>query len=69
MSTDIKTLTIDINESVLEDLRERLARTRWPEQETCEDWNQGIPLSYARELAQYWEKKYDWRRYEQKLNS
>lgn len=69
MSTDIREFTVNIEQSELDELRDRLARTRWPEPETCEGWDQGIPLSYTRELAGYWEKEYDWRQCEQKLNS
>jgi epoxide hydrolase len=38
----------------LDDLRSRLARTRWPEAECVDDWSQGMPLAYTRELADYW---------------
>ncbi|MEH6581721.1 MAG: epoxide hydrolase family protein [Halioglobus sp.] len=69
MNSQVTPFTVDIPQSQLEDLQERLRGTRWPEQETVEDWNQGIPLSYTRELADYWAKDYDWRRFEKKLNS
>lgn len=68
MSDDIRPFTANIDAAVLDDLRTRLAMTRWPDEETCEGWNQGTPLVYARELAQYWAEEYDWRRFEQKLN-
>ena len=42
---------IEIGDAQLEDLRDRLARTRWPEAETVDDWSQGIPLAYVQELA------------------
>lgn len=58
-----------IPESVLEDLRDRLRRTRWPERETVDDWSQGTPLAYVRDLCQYWLHDYDWRRAEARLNS
>ena len=45
---------IDIPEADLDDLRERLRRTRWPEPETVDDWSQGTPLAYTRELCEYW---------------
>ena len=61
--------TVDIPESALDDLRARIRNTRWPEAETVDDWSQGIPLAYTRELADYWLNHYDWRRFEQKLNS
>jgi pimeloyl-ACP methyl ester carboxylesterase len=59
---------IDIADSDLDDLRERLERTRWPERECVDDWTQGIPLSYTRELAAYWAADYDWRAREALLN-
>jgi epoxide hydrolase len=49
--------------------KQRIARTRWPEQETCSDWSQGMPLAYTRELAAYWATDYDWRRCEAQLNA
>jgi pimeloyl-ACP methyl ester carboxylesterase len=60
---------IDVAEEDLEDLRGRLARTRWPEPETVEDWSQGIPLAYVQELCEYWRTGYDWRRIEGQLNA
>jgi pimeloyl-ACP methyl ester carboxylesterase len=68
MSTEITPFQVDIPQSQLEDLGERLSRTRWPESETVDDWSQGMPLSYTRELAQYWAEQYDWRHCEKKLN-
>jgi pimeloyl-ACP methyl ester carboxylesterase len=59
---------IDIPQSQLDDLAARLANTRWPDAETCEGWDQGMPLSYTRELASYWGHEYDWRRCEALLN-
>jgi len=59
---------IDIPEADLDDLRQRLARTRWPERETVDDWSQGIPLAYTQELCEYWANKYDWRATEARLN-
>ncbi|MET0899449.1 MAG: epoxide hydrolase family protein [Mycobacterium sp.] len=59
---------IDVSDDDLADLRDRLARTRWPEQECVDDWSQGIPLAYTRDLAAYWGGDYDWRRRESALN-
>ncbi|TGD86902.1 epoxide hydrolase [Mycolicibacterium sp. CH28] len=59
---------IAVPEAVLTDLRDRLARTRWPERECVDDWSQGIPLDYTRELAAYWADGYDWRGREAALN-
>src|SRR4051812_13819964 len=51
---------IAVSDEALDDLRRRLARTRWPERECVGDWSQGIPLGYTRELAAYWTDDYDW---------
>ena len=69
MTTSPRPLTIDIPQSQLDDLKTRLALTRWPEKETVDDWDQGMPLAYARELAAYWAEQYDWRRCEAALNA
>ena len=45
-----------------------MARTRWPEAECVDDWSQGIPLNYTRDLAAYWANDYDWRSREAALN-
>lgn len=69
MSNLVTPFTVDIPQSEIDDLRDRLGRTRWPESETVDDWSQGIPLSYTRELANYWATEYNWRRCEEKLNN
>lgn len=61
--------TVAVPEADLADLRDRLARTRWPDPETVDDWSQGIPLAQVRELAVHWADGYDWRRVEQRLNA
>jgi epoxide hydrolase len=68
VSDDIIPFLIDVPEAELEDLRQRLRRTRWPEAATVGDWSQGIPLDYARELCRYWLEDYDWRSSEARLN-
>jgi pimeloyl-ACP methyl ester carboxylesterase len=69
VSTDVTPFEVNIPDSELDDLKQRLARTRWPEKEPCDGWEQGMPLAYTRELANYWAGEYDWRRFEAKLNS
>ncbi len=59
---------IEIPDAALDDLHERLGRTRWPEPETVDDWSQGVPLAYARELCEHWRESYDWRATEARLN-
>jgi pimeloyl-ACP methyl ester carboxylesterase len=68
VSDAIVPFRIEIPDAALADLRDRLQRTRWPEAETVEDWSQGVPLSYAHEVCQYWADKYDWRSTEARLN-
>jgi pimeloyl-ACP methyl ester carboxylesterase len=60
---------IDVPESELDDLRSRLRGTRWPEPETVDDWSQGVPLAYLKQLCRYWAEEYDWRATEARLNS
>ena len=69
MGDAIRPFTVTIPEPELADLRQRLQRTRWPERETVAGWEQGLPLAYARELADYWAGDYDWRRCEAQLNT
>jgi len=68
MSEDIRPFTIEIPDAAIDDLRDRLARARWPEAEAVDDWSQGIPLAYTQELCEYWATEYDWRRFESAIN-
>jgi epoxide hydrolase len=65
---EVTPFRIEVPEDALGDLRERLGRTRWPEAETVDDWSQGVPLSYLRELCRHWAEDYDWRATERRLN-
>lgn len=69
MGPVITPFRIDVPESDLADLRQRLGNTRWPDAETVPDWSQGAPLSYVRELCSYWADRYDWRAAEARLNA
>jgi pimeloyl-ACP methyl ester carboxylesterase len=69
VSQQITPFRIDIPEADLDDLRQRLRLTRWPEPETVGDWSQGVPLAYVRELCEYWLESYDWRACEASLNA
>jgi pimeloyl-ACP methyl ester carboxylesterase len=60
---------IEVPEAELDDLRDRLRRTRWPERETVDDWSQGVPLAYLEELCDHWASEYDWRATEVRLNA
>ena len=68
MSDEIRPFTIDVPDAVLDDLRNRLRHTRWPDRETVDDWSQGVPLAYAQEIAEHWATGYDWRARERALN-
>lgn len=68
MSDAIKPFHLAVDDEVLSDLSDRLARTRWPEREPVDDWSQGVPLSYLHELCEYWRSSYDWRVREARLN-
>jgi pimeloyl-ACP methyl ester carboxylesterase len=59
---------LDVAQTELDDLRTRLRNTRWPEPETVDDWAQGVPLAYLRDLCAYWADEYDWRTTEARLN-
>ena len=61
MSDDVTPFRLAVPEAELDDLRERLRRTRWPERETVDDWSQGVPLDYLQDLCRYWADDYDWR--------
>jgi microsomal epoxide hydrolase len=65
----IRPFRIDIPQADLDDLRDRLARTRWPDQLPGVGWDYGIPLEYVQELAGYWRTNYDWRVHEKRLNA
>lgn len=69
MSDEIRPFTIDVPDAAIDDLRDRLARARWPEKEAVDDWSQGIPLAYTQELCDYWATDYDWRRFESAINA
>jgi epoxide hydrolase len=69
MSDRVTPFRIDVPETDLTDLRHRLRRTRWPEAETVDDWSQGVPRGYLRELCDYWADGYDWRATEARLNA
>jgi hypothetical protein len=55
----IRPFTVQIPQAALDELRHRIAATRWPEKETVADQSQGVPLAAVRELARYWATEYD----------
>ena len=66
---NISPFVIEVSDQAVADLRARLTATRWPGRELVDDWTQGVPLAYARELCEYWANEYDWRRCEAELNA
>jgi pimeloyl-ACP methyl ester carboxylesterase len=69
MPDDVTEFRIAVSGAELEDLSARLRRARWPERETVQDWSQGVPLAYLRDLCGYWADRYDWRATEARLNA
>jgi epoxide hydrolase len=67
-STAVRPFTVVIPDSEINDLKQRLANTRWPNPETVPDWSQGVRLENATSLINYWEREYDWRRFESEVN-
>ena len=65
---EIRPFRIAVPQAELDDLRHRLARTRWPDELPGIGWNYGVPLGYLKELAEYWRTSYDWRKHEARLN-
>jgi pimeloyl-ACP methyl ester carboxylesterase len=68
-NTPIRPFSIDIPQAELDDLHERLARTRWPVALPGVGWERGTPVGYLRELAEYWRTGFDWRAQEARLNA
>jgi len=69
VTENIVPFSIDVGSTRLDDLADRLGRTRWPERETVDDWSQGIPLAYVQDVCRYWMEEYDWQATEDRLNA
>lgn len=69
MDEAVRPYTARVPQADLDDLRRRLAATRWPDRETVADQSQGAQLAMLRELVGYWATGYDWRRGEAALNA
>ncbi len=68
VSEAIERFRISVDDGVLEDLRSRLTRTRFPDEIEGMDWEGGVPLDYLRQLVDHWCNSFDWRAQEQLLN-
>jgi epoxide hydrolase len=64
----VQPFEINIPQSVLDDLGERLTQTRWTDEVEGSGWDYGINLGYLKEVADYWQHNYDWRKHEAALN-
>src|SRR5215469_3685284 len=65
----IRPYRINVPQAEIDDLRDRLARTRWAPSLPGTGWERGVPAGYLRELAAYWAGEYDWRVHEAALNA
>jgi len=68
-ATEIRPFHVEIPEEEIDDLRRRIAQTRWPTKELVADRSQGVQLRTMQELARYWATAYDWRKAEARLNA
>jgi pimeloyl-ACP methyl ester carboxylesterase len=68
-ATAVRPFTFKAPEAELQDLRNRISATRWPEKEAVADDTQGVQLATIQKLARYWASEHDWRKVESKLNS
>jgi pimeloyl-ACP methyl ester carboxylesterase len=68
-ATEIRAFHVDVSQEELDELRRRIAATRWPEKETVADASQGVQLATMQALARYWASDYDFRRLESRLNA
>lgn len=66
--TAIKSFRIAVPQADLDDLADRLSRTRWPNEVAGAGWDYGFPLARLKELAEHWRTGYDWREHEARLN-
>jgi hypothetical protein len=66
---EVRPYTVNIPQKVLDDLRERLARTRWPDEIPGTGWEYGADLKFMTDLIEYWQTRFDWRAQERTLNS
>ncbi|HUJ88004.1 MAG TPA: epoxide hydrolase [Burkholderiales bacterium] len=65
----MKPFRLAVADAALTDLRERLARTRWPDEPPLAPWSTGTSLAYMRDLCEYWRTRFDWREQEARLNA
>lgn len=64
----IRSFRVSVPQADLDDLKNRLERTRWPDELPGVGWDYGVHLNYVKELVNYWSTNYDWRKHEARLN-
>ncbi len=67
--TSIRPFKAHVPQAAIDDMRRRIAMTRWPDKETVADRSQGLQLAELQQLVRYWGSRYDWRKAEAKLNA
>src|SRR6201992_3141892 len=65
----IRPFSVNVPEDALADLRRRLVNTRLPDPETVNDFTQGVPLKTVKQVLHYWQREYDWRKVEARINA
>src|SRR5262245_16790594 len=69
VATDVRPFQVEVAQEDLDDLRRRIAETRWPSTELVADRSQGVQRGTLKELARYWASNYDWGKAQEKLNA
>jgi epoxide hydrolase len=67
--SELRPFRVEIPDADLEDLQDRLARVRWPDELSGAGWDYGVPMEYVRELVEHWRSGFDWRAHEARLNA
>ncbi|HET6774121.1 MAG TPA: epoxide hydrolase N-terminal domain-containing protein, partial [Acidimicrobiales bacterium] len=67
--TSVQPFRIDVPQVELDDLRDRLAKTRWPDELDGAEWAYGVPLGHMKDLVDYWLTTYDWGAHEAQINT
>ena len=64
----LKNFKVNIEQDILDDLKLRIEKTRWPDEIEGSNWTYGASLSYMKELSDYWLHDFDWRKTEAEIN-
>lgn len=69
MQRAVRPFRLHVDDAAIADLKERIARTRWPDEPPGAQWQYGSNLAYMKVLAEYWRTSFDWRTHEARLNA